>query len=547
VRHRVKRGWHRVSMLAVALAVFSLTLPQAAGAGGAPATGTAAVAVPPVSRAELADAALLDATAALPDGVGQVNDVSLPRILDQIDVDRYRQIFRLQAAGDFRGADNIIGNLGDQTLLGAVLADRYLSPAYKAQPKELQDWLARYASNANADAIYALARKKAPGVKLNRPQTIAARSGAPNEGSSVDSPDFLAGLSAWRNKDFSLAAKRFAKAAEDERYAGWNRAAAAYWAARANLRDKKPAEVSTWLKQAAKSPRSFYGLLAARALGMRPGFDWSLPSFNARHGALLLRSAAGKRALALLQVGQVDTAERELLTLATNANDDMAQALFVLSQSQRMPSLALSVASGRKLPGSPDAALFPLPAWAPAGGFDVDPALVYAIIRQESGFNPAAVSPAGATGLMQLMPGTAKIMTSGRKADLKNPQVSIVIGQRYIARLLKEDAVQGDLFMLAAAYNAGPGNLAKWRANLGVNNKPAAGKSVAGKLPGDDPLLFIESLPSQETRLFVERVMANYWIYQDRLGRKTSTLDAVAGGAWPTYDGGLAERTASLD
>ena len=92
--------------------------------------------------------------------------------------------------------------------------------------------------------------------------------------------------------------------------------------------------------------------------------------------------------------------------------------------------------------------------------------------------------------------------------------------RRYIDHLLKHGGVDGDLLRMTAAYNAGPGNLAKWRRKL---------RQV------DDPLLFIESLPSRETRDFVEKVVANLWIYRARLGQPLPTLDAVAAGDWPAY------------
>ena len=106
------------------------------------------------------------------------------------------------------------------------------------------------------------------------------------------------------------------------------------------------------------------------------------------------------------------------------------------------------------------------------------------------------------------------------RVKLKDPLTSLAFGQKYIQRLLEDSSVKGDLFMMAAAYNAGPGNLAKWK------------KSIRGS---EDPLLFIESLPSRETRNFVERVMGAYWVYQARLGQPARSLEAVANGAWPTY------------
>jgi soluble lytic murein transglycosylase-like protein len=76
------------------------------------------------------------------------------------------------------------------------------------------------------------------------------------------------------------------------------------------------------------------------------------------------------------------------------------------------------------------------------------------------------------------------------------------------------------MFRLVTAYNGGPGNLAKWRRETRF---------------GDDPLLFIESLPARETRDFIERVMANFWIYRHQLGQETPSLDAIAAGEWPSY------------
>jgi soluble lytic murein transglycosylase len=147
-------------------------------------------------------------------------------------------------------------------------------------------------------------------------------------------------------------------------------------------------------------------------------------------------------------------------------------------------------------------------------------------MRQESGFNPRAQSAAGASGLMQLMPATARIVATDLqlidtdKLALFDPVLNLTLAQRYVSNLLKDPNVKGDIIMLAIAYNAGPGNLAKYRA--GANYE-------------QDPLLFMESIPGAETRQFIERVLTNYWLYQDCLGQKVPTLDALASGGWPIY------------
>ena len=80
---------------------------------------------------------------------------------------------------------------------------------------------------------------------------------------------------------------------------------------------------------------------------------------------------------------------------------------------------------------------------------------------------------------------------------------------------------RGNLFMLAVAYNGGPGNLRKWVRELTSNT---------------DPLFFIESIPAGETRDFIEGVLTNLWIYRHRLGQDTPSLDAAAAGKWPVYE-----------
>ena len=94
------------------------------------------------------------------------------------------------------------------------------------------------------------------------------------------------------------------------------------------------------------------------------------------------------------------------------------------------------------------------------------------------------------------------------------------LGQAYLLHLIEYDGVDGDLFRMMTAYNGGPGNLAKWDRNTRYDG---------------DPLVFIESLPSRETRNYIERVLTYFWIYRDRLGQPTPSLDAIAAGEWPSY------------
>jgi soluble lytic murein transglycosylase-like protein len=156
----------------------------------------------------------------------------------------------------------------------------------------------------------------------------------------------------------------------------------------------------------------------------------------------------------------------------------------------------------------------------------MDPALLYALARQESNFDPAAISRAGARGLLQIMPATASYVTgdaSLRGAGarrLHDPGFSLEVGQRYIHYLARHEQVGGDLIRLLAAYNNGPGNLARWQPSIRHRG---------------DPLLFIESIPVGETRAFVQRVLTYSWIYAARLGTPAPSLDQLAAGQFPRF------------
>ena len=359
---------------------------------------------------------------------------------------------------------------------------------------------------------------------------------AQRSGRAAPMINWVAGLAAWRLGELDAAATHFETLAAADNVAGWNAAAGAYWAARAHLKRHRPDRSSPLLRRAAEYPRTFYGLLARRALGMEIAFDFGSHRLAPDLTAKLNRSPVGGRALALLQIGDRELAERELVNAGQWGDPEMGEALLALAQHAKMPALAYRMGSQLARASSDrddtggilDAALYPIPPWQPQGGFKVDRALIYAMMRQESAFNTKAKSPDGARGLMQLMPRTASYIARDRRYrrgkgrnELFEPSLNMDLGQRYIAYLLVHQRVQGDLFRLTTAYNGGPGNLGKWERAIKAN---------------DDPLLFIEALPSKETRLFIERVLTNLWIYRQRLGQPAPSLERLAGGDWPRYE-----------
>tara|TARA_A100001011_G_C14128927_1_gene764583 strand:- start:150 stop:881 length:732 start_codon:yes stop_codon:yes gene_type:complete len=228
-----------------------------------------------------------------------------------------------------------------------------------------------------------------------------------------------------------------------------------------------------------------------------------------------------------MEIGKSHNAERELWELARGADNNLAQGILALAAQQNMARLAVRLDSLLYPTGEGfDGASYPIPSWVPTGGFKIDRALIYALIRQESRFNPKAKSWAGARGLMQLMPRTARFLARSKgirypsRDKLYQPEINLTLGQKYIEVLLKDRKIQGDLFLMTAAWNGGPGNLNKWRKQ---NNDLG------------DPLFLIESLPSRETRQFIEKVLANLWIYRNRLGQDTPSLNAIAAGHNPVY------------
>ena len=120
----------------------------------------------------------------------------------------------------------------------------------------------------------------------------------------------------------------------------------------------------------------------------------------------------------------------------------------------------------------------------------------------------------------------AKFITSSKDVKrnnsniLKIPEINIEVGQEYIEYLLDLEIVSNNLIFLAAAYNGGPGNLKKWKEETNYL---------------DDPLFFMESIPSRETRWFIEKILTKYWIYQNKNKKNMTTLKMLANGKDPLY------------
>ena len=347
---------------------------------------------------------------------------------------------------------------------------------------------------------------------------------------TVALPGHWAGLAAWRQGRITDARDMFRLAWDADIATPAQRAAAAFWAARTQLRLGEEAGHRLWLARAAAQPRTLHGLLARRMLGLPLDGD-ALPRETLGEADIEAVAAhpAGLRAFALLQIGQRDRAEAEMRLLwpQAQATPGLVRAVMLVAERAGLPALAAQLAQlAEAEDGRPrDRTRFAVPRLRPAGGFTTDPALIYAIARIESNFDPAAISPAGARGLMQIMPGTARFLAglaedSDRLPALHDPAVNLSLGQRYLNFLAATDIVAGDKLRLLASYNTGPGAFSRW------------GTAIRDQ---GDPLLFLEAIPIDETRAFVPRVLAHTWLYANRLGLPTPSLDELAAGAWPRY------------
>jgi soluble lytic murein transglycosylase-like protein len=349
---------------------------------------------------------------------------------------------------------------------------------------------------------------------------------------------YIGGLAAWRLDQIDTAKTMFEQGAEAHSGSSHLHAASAFWASRVSGRLNDSAGTLRWLRAAAMERLTLHGFLARRILRMDTGI---LPSGQLLSEADVLAVAAtpaGLRAFALLQIGQPERAEAELRTLwpRASASSAFGQSLLMVASATGLTDYAAQMAGLLQTrDGRPHEELrFAVPKLRPAGGFRIDPPLVYALTRMESNFHPEAISSVGARGLMQIMPSTAQYITGNADMNpdrLHEPATNLEIGQRYVSYLARLDGIDNDLMRVLASYNCGPGNYLRW------------GPDVHD---GGDPLLFIEAIPIAETRAFVPHVLLYSWIYAARLHRQAPSLDSLAAGEFPRFTPPRQERTLEL-
>lgn len=294
----------------------------------------------------------------------------------------------------------------------------------------------------------------------------------------------------------------------------------AYWAARAAEKafPGQPTAME-WEKIAAKFPSTFYGQLSYEKLYGRPTpATFREPAIAPAVEQQFQRSELARAVRVLNGLGLKNILDPFLARMIADAKtrDEYSMVAKLARETERyyyavQANKDCQQQLGQFLFTEGYPTLPPLPLSRP------EKSLVHAIIHRESMFNPKALSPVGARGLMQLMPGTAKMMAkaTGEVYNLDkltaDPRYNTLLGEAYLQGLVDDYA--GFYPMAIAAYNAGPGRVREWNDQFG---DPRRGQI--------DVLDWIEHIPIYETRNYIQRVMESYYIYRLRFGENPRTI-----------------------
>ncbi|WP_152045410.1 lytic transglycosylase domain-containing protein [Aureimonas psammosilenae] len=338
--------------------------------------------------------------------------------------------------------------------------------------------------------------------------------------------EFHAGWIALRFlRDPQTAAKHFARIAEvSNRPLSQSRAY--YWLGR-TAEATRSGNAGRYYAQAALNPTTFYGQLASAKLGRRPN-DIAYPRPSSAERQRFESREAVRAIRRLEEIGLKARAE----TLYRNLGDDLESPgelalLAAMAESRGNHYLSLKVGKQANTRGIDAAAALAFPVGVIPASANISAsgkALAYAIARQESEFRPDARSGAGALGLLQLMPATAKTLAAQAGMAYNQARLTTdvaynaVLGSRYLGQQI--DNFSGSYVLTFAAYNAGPRRAREWIQRFG---------DPRGR-PVDEVVDWVERIPFTETRNYVQRVMENYQVYKMRLGADSNIeTDLVVG------------------
>jgi soluble lytic murein transglycosylase len=380
-----------------------------------------------------------------------------------------------------------------------------------APPAEVERWFelllatAREAvSSGDVAAAYRIARL----VDETYPAGVQVRDRPIGERDDYTSLVWLAGWNALKSGRAAEAVgmfERYGRAAKSPQ----TQAKGAYWAARAAQVAGRAPDSQRLFELAATHPDQFYGQLALERLGRpipAPGTQGATTPTPQERLAFSQREIV-RAARILGQQGRWADQSLFVRAIAASVESDAEHALATeLAQGIGRPDLAVMVGRNARLNGASGSVRAGYPLVRVPQGQEAWTTIIHAIARQESQFDKAAVSHAGARGLMQLMPGTAREqagkigLSYDAPALTSDTSYNIQLGSGYFQRML---SYYGGSYPLAvAAYNAGPGNVNKW---LRANGDP--------RMAGGDIVRWIEEIPIYETRNYVQRVLENAVVY----------------------------------
>lgn len=354
---------------------------------------------------------------------------------------------------------------------------------------------------------------------------IAAKHGLV-PGDAYIEAEFLAGWIALRFLGEPQTALRHFKSLRAAATSSKSIALGEYWLGRTSLTLGDRASAMVHFHGAAKYPQYFYGQLGRQSLDARPAHlevtRTPLPT-EADIQSFVARDAV--RAIGVARASGLDGATPQfLLALSRKLTNPAEVVLLVeLAKITGNPQVALrlaKIAFNRDLPvGDYALPIGVMPEFRSLLTDRVDPALVHALSRQESEFNAAAKSPVGASGLMQLMPNTAKAVAKAYKvqfsaAQLTNAAYNTQLGEAHLRDLI--NSYNGSYFLSLAAYNAGGGRVAEWIKQFGDPRNPEV-----------DPIDWIERIPFTETRQYVVKIMETLQLYRSRLAGPKQALQLV--------------------
>jgi soluble lytic murein transglycosylase len=325
---------------------------------------------------------------------------------------------------------------------------------------------------------------------------------------------------AWRRGEYEAAAAALERFVADEPDRA-EQQRGRYWLGRTFVRLGRPEGRERLAEVAGEEPLSYYGWRAAMQLGDATPPTRDVAAAPLAGGAADLPAALVRRLQILLEAGLDERAAREIRPLAGRAADRatrlaLAQLLLEAGQFHRAQRLVLDAyAEELARPPPPGAEALWWLAWPTA--FDraveraarasgIEPALVFAIMREESGYQPDALSVVGARGLTQIMPDTGRRLASDLGAasfdprELFVPERNLELGAFYLSQLLQR--FEGRASAAIASYNAGPEAVARWL---------AAGAGVE-----DDE--WVEGIPYDQTRSYVKRVLRSLHVYRTLYG-----------------------------